>query len=123
MTVVRSSRLPVDVLGAVSVRTPAGCVDVTGLGETVHVTVPRARMLFKAVVRALELPKAERRRHFTLLGHGLTAGGIELSFRIDRREIARMGSGTRSGIVARSLSMPGVKLRPSSLLAATVLHP
>ena len=120
MTAASRSRLPVDVRGDVSVRTPAGIVSVAGRGETLRVTVPRFRHALRA---AFGLPRAARGHHLTQLSRGLSVAGIELSFRIDRWEIARIGAGTGTGLVARGLSLPGVRFRVGALLAALLSRP
>jgi hypothetical protein len=115
--------LPVDVRGDVSVQTPSGNVNLAARGSTVLVSFSRFRQAVDAFSGALRLSRPQRHYHLTQLRRGLTTSGIRLSLRIDRWEIARIGSGIRTGLVARGLSLPGVRFRVGPLLAALVTRP
>lgn len=101
----------VDVVGSVDIDTPDGRLVIEGAGETVSVSAADAGTFRSLTGPLLRLDRSARRRHIAQLNRGLAAAGLELTFHIDRREVARLGGGLGPGLAALGLAMPGLRVR------------
>ena len=111
------SRRTVDVFADVIVAAPAGGLTVQSAGQTIGISAYSWNQFRDLATYLRCRSRSERHQLFTRLGRILRAEGLELSFQINEREIARMGRfGT--GWVARVLAMPGLRIRVGRLMAA-----
>lgn len=110
-----------DVTGTVELDSADGRLVLEGIGDTVRVSSMSLGALRSVADPLLRLNRAVRRRHFEQLSRGLAAADVELTFYIDRREIARLGERTGSGLVARGLATPGLRVRWLRALGALLL--
>ncbi len=111
MTFDRAAARQVDVLGRVDIDTPDGHLVLEAVGETVVVSASSAGAFRSLAGPLLRLNRTVRRRTFTQLGRALAAADVEVSFRLNRREIARFGKRSGLGLVARILGVPGLQVR------------
>jgi len=109
------------VTGTVEVDSAGGRLVLEGIGDTVRVSSLSVGAMRSLADPLFRLDRSVRRRHFRQLSRGLAAAGVELAFFIDRREIARLGGRTGSGLVARGLAAPGLRVRWFRALRALLL--
>ncbi len=110
-----------DVTGTVELDSADGRLVLEGIGDTVRVSSMSLGAMRSVADPLLRLNRTVRRRRFEQLSRGLAAADVELTFYIDRREIARLGGRTRSGRVARGLATPGLRVRWLRALGALLL--
>lgn len=116
------SRRSVDVIADIVLAAPAGRLTLKGAGESIGISGGSWRAYRDLAAALQRRSRSERHALCTRLGRVLRAAGLELSFQIDEREIARMG-GSGTGWVARGLALPGVRFRIGRLLAALLRSP
>lgn len=117
------SRRSLDVFAHVFAEAPAGRLTLKGAGRSIGISGGSWYVYRDLVTSLRRRSRSERHELLTRLGRVLQAAGLELSFHIDHREIARVGGGSGTGLVARVLALPGVKIRVDRLLAALLRSP
>jgi hypothetical protein len=106
----------------VELDSPDGRLVLEGIGDTVRISSMSLGAMRSVADPLLRVKRAVRRQNFEQLSRGLAAAGVELAFYIDRREIARLGGRTGSGLVARGLATPGLRVRWLRALGALLLR-
>ncbi|MGB5301854.1 MAG: hypothetical protein WBO43_06270 [Gemmatimonadota bacterium] len=110
-----------DVTGTVELDSADGRLVLEGIGDTVRVSSMSVGAMRSVADPLLRLNRTVRRRNFEQFSRGLAAADVELTFHIDRWEIARLGGRTGSGLVARGLATPGLRVRWLRALGALLL--
>ena len=110
-----------DVTGVVEFDSALGRLVLEGIGDTVRVSSTSTGAMRSIAGPLLRLNRTVRRRYFEQFRRGLAAADVELSFRIDRREIARLDGRSGSGPLARVLATPGLRVRWLRALGALLL--
>ena len=108
-------KLPLDIVGEVQARLNDDAILVTAERDTILVDLPRRRLGLRALRRSGG--RAHREEVLRGMQATLQLADLTVHFRLMGRIVARLGAGTRPGVLSWVLGVRPLQIRPAGLLS------